>query len=276
MVAQAGWRLRRLFPVHPLCSVEKLVFSWSNISCCHLILSPVHPQWAHINISLKTGRGREATSEALKFIFWHFNSVSGCFVFWPGVFFPMEMRGVSGWKRERLFFQQDLLKQTSCSYSWPLGLFVFVSYCHFLAWGSILLIQTYSLRLLSRGKWSASCFPAQDKSREDKRLSGSSLGTQYGMPEKLVLKRQGWGFMNPKLTVSALILFQALGNDKSEQKDSCISCFDDVRNVWWQFWCYFWSQMNRRVWVVQNKTLFLDEPTVPMADVRRFLVLYQH
>lgn len=113
MVAQAGWRLRRFSPVHPLCSVEKLLFSWSNISCCHLILSPVHPQWAHINISLKTGRGREATSEALKFIFWHFNSLSGCFVFWPGVFFPMEMRGVSGWKRERLFFQQGLLKQIS-------------------------------------------------------------------------------------------------------------------------------------------------------------------
>lgn len=59
-------------------------------------------------------------------------------------------------------------------------------------------------------------------------------------------------FMSPKLTVSALILFQALGTGKTEQKASCISCFDEVRNVWWQFWCYFWSHMNKSV-AVRNQ-----------------------
>lgn len=59
--------------------------------------------------------------------------------------------------------------------------------------------------------------------------------------------------MSPKLTVSALILFQALGTGKTEQKASCISCFDEVRNVWWQFWCYFWSHMNKSVAVRNQK-----------------------
>jgi len=39
------------------------------------------------------------------------------------------------------------------------------------------------------------------------------------------------GFINPKPMVSALILFQAFGAGKTEQKASGISCFDDARNV---------------------------------------------
>lgn len=79
--------------------------------------------------------------------------------------------------------------------------------------------------------------------------------------------------MNPKLTVSALILFQALEKaGKTEQKVSCISCFDDVRNVWWQFWCYFWSQMNESV-AVRNQMLTIQ---LHVQSGTEFLLFSQH
>lgn len=85
--------------------MEKPLFSSSNFRCCHLssfLLCDMSS--LGMDISLKTGKGRETTSEALKFILWHFNSLSGCFCFGLVCFFRWRWEGwVDGKERSHSF-----------------------------------------------------------------------------------------------------------------------------------------------------------------------------
>lgn len=96
---------------------ENLTKTYALLEQCQLLSSHILSLRGDISslgmdISLKTGKGREATSEALKFMLWHFNSLSGCFCYGPVCFFRWRWEGVSGWKRShsfrRAFFKATL------------------------------------------------------------------------------------------------------------------------------------------------------------------------
>lgn len=80
--------------------------------------------WAHWGWTSGWKQEREATSVALKFILWHFNSIFWLLLFWPAVFFPTETRGGEWMEKkeailsEGLFFEAKLLMYaflTSCA-----------------------------------------------------------------------------------------------------------------------------------------------------------------